>query len=152
MGDTAWTQSRAAACMDQLNFVSHAVTMRHTLGVGSETPVLAGNIISMDEFAVNLGKVKEIAEKVKTTATAKKEMAAQNKSLKNPGNKKFQKKVSMAKLTISLAISPSGQVLAGVYAIREGDFKLKKAKKDADAAASTWTYKCSSMTVQCTTH
>jgi hypothetical protein len=126
------------------------VTLHHTLGVGSRIPVLSGNIVSCDEFAVNLGKVKKKPTKVKTTPQAKEEMAKQMKSLKNKDNKTFQAKKSMAKITISLAINPTGQIVCAVFAVRQQDFDLKKPKKGAEATA--WRYKCSSMQVQCTTH
>ena len=84
-------------------------------------------MFSWDEFAVALNKKTIKGAKVCTTRAADKELRSKRKALKNPNKGSgFQAKKSMAKLTITLAITPTGEILAAVYAVRENDFENKK--------------------------
>lgn len=128
-GDNRQTAARIRACQDLRNFISHAVTTLYIFGADSSNAVDPANIWSLDELAVTLNKV-GIAAPVTTTPATQKVMRKKKTSVKNPKqSSSFQAKADLAKLTITLAISPTGAVPAAVYAIREGDFKLKTGKK-----------------------
>lgn len=102
-------------------------------------------MFSWDEFAVALNKKTIKGAKVCTTRAADKELRSKRKALKNPNKGSgFQAKKSMAKLTITLAITPTGEILAAVYAVRENDFENKK--------GDPWKFKASSMEVAITHH
>lgn len=119
--------------------------MEFSLALGTEDAVSPRNIVSWDEFAVLLGKKTIKGAKVCTTPTANKKLRLQKKALKNPAKGSgFQAKNSMAKLTITLAIIPTGEILAAVYAVREKDFENKK--------GDPWKFKASSMEVATTHH
>ena len=149
-GDSASTDARARACADMRNFISHAAHVLHVLGLQSGNPLDPSNLVSVDEFAVNLGKCSPNVTKSKrptTTPEAKREMRSSGKAVKTKNKcTSFQKKTSLAKITIVLAISPVMGVLAAVYAIRESDFKLRGLRK-TESQLPPWTLKLSSMQV-----
>ena len=129
-GEGKSSDARIRACNDIYNFISHACTTFYILGVFSRNAVDPANIWSVDEFAVTLNKV-GAAPKVTTTKETKKAMAQKKRPIKNPHKSSgFQAKADLAKVTITLGINPTGQVAAAMYAIREGDFKLKSSKDE----------------------
>jgi hypothetical protein len=127
-GDIAATKARREACNDVLNFISHAAHCHYLFGEGTLHPINVCNVYSLDEFAVHLGKVPPPKHNkgVMTTAEAQKTLKKGKKALKNPSRKDFQAKDTYSKIVINLAINPAGRILAAVYCIREGDYKLDK--------------------------
>jgi hypothetical protein len=140
VGDTAATDARARACGDVLNFISHATHLLYVYAPGTADAVAVDNVFSCDEFAVHLGKVKTKGSKVCTTKEATKHLTEQKKAMKNPKKSSgFQAKASMAKITISLTITPTGDITSAVFAIREDDYATNE--------GGPWTFKASSMEV-----